>query len=146
MTLPDTPEAMRAHIEREGVIASPLTSFLGLEVIRCWDGTCELGLTVRPELTQSHRTLHGGVLSSLADIVCGFAAVSQCGAVVTANVPTHMLGPAQIGDRVRAIATVKRAGKRQVVVTADFHTSNGSKEKLIVTASATLVRIRPPPA
>ena len=25
MTLPDTPEAMRAHIEREGVAASPFT-------------------------------------------------------------------------------------------------------------------------
>ena len=83
MTLPDTPEAMRAHIEREGVAASPFTSFLGLEVVRCWQGTCELALTVRPDLTQSHGTLHSGVLSSLADIVCGFAAVSQCGAVVT---------------------------------------------------------------
>ena len=54
MTLPDTPEAMRAHIEREGVAASPFTSFLGLEVVRCWQGTCELALTVRPDLTQSH--------------------------------------------------------------------------------------------
>ena len=110
MTLPDTPEAMRAHIEREGVAASPFTSFLGLEVVRCWQGTCELALTVRPDLTQSHGTLHSGVLSSLADIVCGFAAVSQCGAVVTANVTTHMLGPARVGDRVYANATVKRAG------------------------------------
>lgn len=141
MTLPDTPEAMRAHIEREGVAASPFTSFLGLEVVRCWHGTCELALTVRPDLTQSHGTLHGGVLSSLADIVCGFAAVSQCGAVVTANVTTHMLGPALVGDRVYANATVKRVGKRQVVVTADFHASDGDEERLIVTASATLVRI-----
>ena len=140
MTLPDTPEAMRAHIDREGVAASPFTSFLGLEVVRCWQGTCELALTVRPDLTQSHGTLHSGVLSSLADIVCGFAAVSQCGAVVTANVTTHMLGPARVGDRVYANATVKRAGKRQVVVTADFHASNGAEERLIVTASATLVR------
>ena len=46
MTLPDTPEAMRAHIEREGVAASPFTSFLGLEVVRCWQGTCELALLV----------------------------------------------------------------------------------------------------
>ena len=60
MTLPDTPEAMRAHIEREGVAASPFTSFLGLEVVRCWQGTCELALTVRPDLTQSHGTLHSG--------------------------------------------------------------------------------------
>lgn len=141
MNLPNTPEGMRAYIERRGVSGSPFTSFLGLEVVRCWDGTCELALTVRPDLTQSHGALHGGVLSSLADIVCGFAAVSQCGAVVTANVITHMLGPAQVGDRVYAVATVKRAGKRQVVVTADFHARNDQEEKLVVTASATLARI-----
>ena len=44
MTLPDTPEAMRAHIEREGVAASPFTSFLGLfrsilkKIFRCFHG------------------------------------------------------------------------------------------------------------
>lgn len=141
MELPDTPEAMRGFIERKAVAASPFTSFLGLVVLHCWDGTCELELTVRPELTQSHGTLHGGVLSSLADIVCGFAAVSKCGAVVTANVMTHMLGPAEVGDRVLAVATVKRVGSRQVVVTAEFRTHRLGKEKLIVLASATLVRI-----
>lgn len=136
---------MRDLIQAEGVAASGFTAFLGIEVVRCWDGTCELSLTVRPDLTQSLNTLHGGVLASLADIVCGFAAFSACGPVVTADIVTHMIGPAQIGDTVRATATVKNAGRRQVVVTSDFHVGSEDGDRLILTATASLVRVNPAP-
>lgn len=96
---------------------------------------------MRPELTQSHGTLRGGVLSSLADIVCGFAGVSQCGSDMTVNVMTHMLGAVKVRDRVQAVATVERVGSRQVVVTAEFRAYRSGKEKLILLVSTTLVSL-----
>lgn len=136
-----TPETLRDLVQSQGVAASGFTAFLGIDVARCWDGTCELSLVVRRDLTQSLDTLHGGVLAGLADIVCGFAAFSACGPVVTANIVTHMLGPARIGDIVRAVASVKSMGRRQVVVTADFHVVDDEGDRLILTATASLVRV-----
>lgn len=97
---------MRAHPEAEGVVASSFEAFIGIEVVRCWDGECELSLEVRPDLTQSFQTVHGGVYAALIDIVSGFAAYSRAGPVVTADVAMQMIASAAVGRTVCATASI----------------------------------------
>ncbi|MBI0531987.1 PaaI family thioesterase [Sphingomonas sp. TX0522] len=139
MTAPLTPAAMRDHLEAEGVAASGFAAFLGIQVVHCWDGECELSLEVRRDLTQSFQTLHGGVYAALADIVSGFAAYSRVGPVVTADLATQMIAPAAAGRTVRAIASITSVKGRHVVVTSRLYVDDDLESETIAISVARLV-------
>lgn len=138
--LPDTPEGMLRLMQTRSVEASPFAKFLGIEIVRCWDGEAELVMPVRPDLTQHRGTVHGGVLGSLADNVCGYAIASRTGPVVTAGYTIHLLAPVQ-GDKVRAVGRVVRAGKRQAVAASDLYVEHGGSTTHVATALATMMLV-----
>lgn len=142
MIRPQTPEEMRAHLQADGVDASGLTAFLGIHVVRCWDGECELSLAVRSDLTQSHQTLHGGVYAGLADIVSGFAAYSRVGPVVTVDIAIQMIAPAAVGRTVRAVASITSISGRHVVVTSRLCVDDDGESETIGIAVAKLVMLK----
>lgn len=142
MTRPRTPEEMRAHLQADGVDASGLTAFLELHVVRCWDGECELSFEVRSDLTQSHQTLHGGVIAGLADIVSGFAAYSRIGPVATADIAMQMIAPAAVGRTVRAVASITSVRGRHVVVTSRLCIDDDGESETIAIAVAKLVVLK----
>ena len=39
--LPDTPEGMLRFMQQRSVEASPFAKFLGIEIVRCWNGEAE---------------------------------------------------------------------------------------------------------
>ena len=136
-----TPDSMLAMFRERSVRASPFTSLLGIELLRCWGGESELLLPIRPELQQHHGTVHGGVLGVLVDNACGWAAASVAGPLVTAHYAVHLLAPAR-GERLRAIGRLIRAGQRSAVAAADvFAESQGQPQKLVATGMASFAVI-----
>ena len=136
MTLPaDMLQALRASNA-----ASPFNQWLGVEVIACTDGTAELGIVWKAAAAQHVGFLHAGVVGALIDTVCGYAAATRAGAVLTAHYSVNCLVPA-VGGRFRAAGRVIRAGKRQIFTAAELFAEKDGAERLVATGEALLMPV-----
>jgi uncharacterized protein (TIGR00369 family) len=84
-------------------------------------GHIEIAMPHRPAITQQHGFFHGGVMGALADVACGYAALSTVApgqAGLTAEYKINLLSPAD-GDTLIAVGQVIKAGKTLIVAEAD---------------------------
>jgi uncharacterized protein (TIGR00369 family) len=118
----------------------PYARLLGIELEEIEAGTATLSVKVRSELTQNHGVVHGGAIASLIDTATAFAIISLLDSpekVTTVDLSVSFLRPVTRG-RLTAAATVKRAGTRLFVVSADVF---DSQKKLIATALSTYIKV-----
>ena len=119
-------------------------SALRAEMTSAGAGTVEIRCPFNESLTQQNGFAHGGVITSILDSACGYAALSVAPAeceVLSVEFKVNMLAPA-VGEAFVARATVKRAGKNLAVCTADAFAVQGGGEKLIATMLATMMNMR----
>lgn len=110
----------------------------GLEVKAASAGTVELGLPWRADFGQYTGFLHAGLIGTLIDTACGFAAVTVVGSgVLAAHFSVNCLRPAQ-GEHFIARARVIRAGKTQVFTACDLFAVQSQQEKLVATGETLL--------
>lgn len=135
----DTPEASLAYMKKVAVGRSGFSNWLRVEPVKVWEGESELTLALRPEMTQHHGFAHGAIVGLMADNACAWAAASVVGDVVTGNYTINFLAPA-IGTQLRSRGQVIKAGKRQVVVSADvFAEDADGASKLVASAQGTII-------
>jgi uncharacterized protein (TIGR00369 family) len=108
-------------------------------------GAADIELEPRPDLLQQHGFLHAGVVASIADSACGYAAFSLMdpdAAVLTAEFKINLLAPAE-GARFVARARVLKPGRTLMVCRADViaFREDGS-EKLVAAMQATVMAVR----
>jgi len=118
----------------------PFARFLGLELEQVASGTATLAVNVRKELTQNQGVVHGGAIASLIDTATAFAIISLIAPsekVTTVDLVISYLRPAA-GGRLKAVASVVRAGRRLFVVSAEVFDKQG---KLITTALSTYIKL-----
>jgi uncharacterized protein (TIGR00369 family) len=92
-------------------------------------------------LTQQHGYLHAGVISSIADSACGYAAMTLApsGAeVLTVQFKISLLAPAN-GLRFLATASVLGAGKRLSFCSAEVRAIRKLGGELIATMLSTII-------
>src|ERR687890_39497 len=97
---------VRASFERQTFMAT-----LGAQLARVEPGEVDIALSPRDDLVQQHGFLHAGVLASIADSACGYAALSLMppgAAVLSVEFKVNLLAPAK-GDRIVARGRVIRA-------------------------------------
>ena len=95
-------------------------TLLGAKLVEAADGRAAIEVPYREDLTQQHGYFHGGVVTSIADTACGYAAYTtmpEDSSVLTVEFKINLVNPAA-GDRLRAEATVRKAGRTLVVVAA----------------------------
>ena len=110
----------------------------GLEVKSASAGQVELGLPWRDEFGQYTGFLHAGLIATLIDTACGFAAVTVAGSgVLAAHFSVNCLRPAQ-GEHFIARARVVRAGKTQVFTACELFAASSQAEKLVATGETFL--------
>lgn len=110
-------------------------------------GRADISLPFRTDLTQQHGYLHAGVVATIADSACGYAAYTLMPAdssVLTVEYKINLLAPAR-GDRFVARATVLRPGRTLTVVQADVFASTNGTEVRTATMLATLIGLRDRP-
>jgi uncharacterized protein (TIGR00369 family) len=110
-------------------------------------GRADISLPFRADLTQQHGYLHAGVVATIADSACGYAAYTLMPAdssVLTVEYKINLLAPAQ-GDHYVARATVLRPGRTLTVAQADVFASAGGTETRTATMLATLIALRDRP-
>jgi uncharacterized protein (TIGR00369 family) len=136
-----SPETMLARLTAS-VCRSPLAALLDIRPTRCWNGESELIIPIRPDITQHHGTVHGGVVGIAADDACCWAAASVVGDVVTANYSVHFLAPAR-GEILRGVGTLVRVGKRTATARAEIYADSPDGSVLVATALASIAILDP---
>ena len=119
---------------------------LGAEMTSVSQGQVEIHVPYRLELTQQHKFVHAGAITSILDTACGYAALSvvpEGKDVLSVEFKVNLLAPA-VGENFIARAQVKRAGKTLIVCSADAYARNGGEEKLVATMLATIMSIERP--
>jgi uncharacterized protein (TIGR00369 family) len=90
---------------------------LGAEIESVEPGKVTLICAFTESLTQQHGLLHGGVLASLADVACGYAALSMMPPereVLTVEFKINFLKPAKT-ERLVAVGQVIQSGRTLTV-------------------------------
>lgn len=129
---------------RERVEASSFNPWIGIRLERLDQGEVDLALEVRPEHLNLMGSLHGGVISSIADTATGVAmhsALDHGWTHVTTSLQLTFLAAGALGDRVVARGRVIRRGRRFGYAEADVQRGDGA---LLARASASFLIQREP--
>ncbi len=119
---------------------------LGARLVSVEPGRCEIDCMFHDGLTQHHGMFHAGVLTTLADNACGFAAMSLLppgGEVLSVEFKISFLRP---GAGVAAVARgeVLKPGRTLTTCRADVHMRDASgRETLAATMLATMMAAAP---
>jgi len=115
---------------------------IGAELSRVEPGVVEIILPYRVDLAQQHGYLHAGIVTTIADSACGYAAYSLMppnSEVLSVEFKVNLLRPAK-GERFVAVAEVVKAGKTLTVVCADvFGLDHEGKRELVATMLGTMI-------
>lgn len=128
---------------RESFARQMVMHTLGANLTLVEPGVIEIELPYRRDLTQQHGFIHAGVVASILDSACGYAAYSLMpagAAVLSIEFKVNLLAPAK-GDVVRAHAEVKRAGRNVTVCVADAYAVTNGQSKVVATMLATMMTI-----
>ena len=130
----------------EGSFArQPIMNLLGATLSLVEPGVVEITLPYRADLAQQHGYLHAGVIATIADSACGYAAYSLMPAgseVLSVEFKVNLLRPAQ-GETFVARAEVIKAGRTLTVVRADvFGIAGNADRELVATMQGTMICLR----
>ena len=118
---------------------------IGAELSLIEPGVIEITLPFRADLTQQTGYLHAGIVTTIADTACGYAAYSLMpgsSEVLSVEFKVNMLRPAQ-GKSFIARAEVIKPGRTLTVVRGDvFGIAESGERTLVATMLATLICLR----
>ena len=140
---PDFEARVRDSFARQIAMAT-----LGATLSRVAAGEVDIALPFRADLTQQHGFLHAGILATILDSACGYAAFSKMpagAAVLSIEFKINLLSPAA-GEHFIARGRVLRSGRTISVCQADGFAITGESEKLVATMIGTMMCVRDNPA
>jgi uncharacterized protein (TIGR00369 family) len=132
-------ERVHASFARQGVMAT-----LGAELGEVAAGRVAIAVPVEPRLSQQHGFLHAGVVATVLDSACGYAALTLMPSdaeVLTVELKINLLAPAA-GDSVVAEGEVVRAGGTLTTCRGDAYAEQDGERTHVATMLATMVRRR----
>ena len=136
---PDYEARVRDSFARQSFMAT-----LGAVLTRVGPGEADITIPYRDDLCQQHGLFHGGVIGTVADNACGYAAFTLMAAqnsVLTVEYKLNILSPAE-GDALVSRGRVVRPGRRVTVCQADVFAIKGDGvEKLCATALGTFINL-----
>lgn len=125
---------------REGFGRQRVMETLGVRMVRIAPGEVELVMPYREDLTQQNGYLHAGIVTTVTDSACGYAAASLMPAgsdVLSVEFKVNLLAPAR-GDELLARARVLRPGRTLTVVVGEAFVRSGQQEKQVAQMQATM--------
>jgi uncharacterized protein (TIGR00369 family) len=129
---------------RRSFAKQSIMGLIGGELTRVEPGVVEISLPYRADLTQQDGYVHAGIVATIADSACGYAAYSLMppeSEVLAVEFKVNLLRPAK-GEMFSARAEVIKPGRTLTVVRADvFATTGDEEQKLIATMQGTMMRL-----
>jgi uncharacterized protein (TIGR00369 family) len=129
---------VRSSFARQRVMGT-----IGAVLTRVEPGAVTIELPFREDLTQQHGFLHAGIVTTVLDSACGYAAFSLMPAdvaVLTVEYKVNLLAPAK-GERMVAQGRVLRTGRTLTVCSGDVLAPAGQGDKVVATMLATLMAV-----
>ena len=130
---------VRASFGRQAVM-----HLIGATLAMVTPGAVEIRLPFRADLTQQHGFLHAGIVTTVGDSACGYAALSLMPAqtgVLSVEYKVNLLAPAR-GGHFLARGRVLRAGRTILVCAGDVFAVQDGEETIVATMLATMMVIR----
>lgn len=131
-------ERVRASFQQQTVMVA-----IGAWLRSVAPGAVEIELPYRADLCQQDGFLHAGVVTTIVDSACGYAAYTLMpdGArVLSVEFKINFLAPA-VGDRFIARGTVARAGRTVTVCTGEVVAVSQDSERVIALMQATMMAV-----
>ncbi len=136
---PNFADRVRASFARQRMMQT-----LGVEITRIAPGEIELAMPYEAAFTQQHGFIHAGIMATVLDSACGYAAFSLMptdAAVLTVEFKTNLLAPAK-GERFLFRAHVVKPGRTLTVCDGQaFALENLADERLVATMNGTLMAL-----
>src|SRR5262245_57076207 len=129
---------------RESFAKQAVMATIGATLARVAPGEIDIELPNRPALAQQHGFLHAGVLATILDSACGYAAFTLMppdAAVLSIEFKINLLAPAA-ADRFVARGRVVRPGRNIYVCQADAFALLPAGEKHVATMTGTMMCVR----
>ena len=114
---------------------------LGAVMGKVEPGQVEIEMPFQAGLTQQHGFIHGGIVTSILDSACWYAAFSLSApdsAVLTVEYKVNFMAPAK-GERLVSRGQVLRPGASITVCKGDVVANDGGEEKLVTTMLMTMM-------
>ena len=139
MHKPNDPDfATRVHAS---FLNQPAMALIGATMPVIEAGYTEIHLPYKPEVTQQHGYIHGGVVGMIADSAAGYAANTLTSAetgVLTVEYKLNLLAPAD-GETLIARGQVVRPGRTLIVTKAEVFAVKGGHETLCALMQQTIM-------
>jgi uncharacterized protein (TIGR00369 family) len=128
---------------RESFARQTAMALIGAEIIAVRKGEVEIALPYSPAIVQQHGFFHGGVVAMIADVACGYAALSLMAAdaaVLTTEFKINFLSPAA-GERLLALGRVVRPGRKLTVCLGEVFALAQASRKPVALMTASMMTI-----
>jgi len=135
---PDFAARVRASFNNQPAMALICATMPVIEA-----GYTEIHLPYRPEITQQHGYIHGGVVGMIADSAAGYSAATLTSAdtgVLTVEYKLNLLAPAE-GDRLIAEGSVVRYGRTLIVTKAEVFAIKDGKKTMCALMQQTIMAL-----
>lgn len=129
---------------RENFAQQAVMGSLGATLQSIAPGQVVIEMPFRADLTQQHGFLHAGIVTTVLDSACGYAAFSLMppeAEVLTVEFKSNFLNPAK-GEQFRFEGEVLKPGRSLMVTQGRAYAISGAGEVLISAMSATMMVMR----
>jgi uncharacterized protein (TIGR00369 family) len=126
---------------RQSFARQSIMELIGASLTLIEPGVVEITLPYRQDLTQQNGYLHAGIVTTIADSACGYAAFTlmpEGSGVLSVEFKVNLLRPAR-GENFLARAEVIKAGRTLTVVRADVFALTENKRTLVATMQGTMM-------
>ena len=141
MHKPNDPDfAGRVHAS---FLNQPAMTLIGATMPVIEAGYTEIHLPYKPEVTQQHGYIHGGVVGMIADSAAGYSAATLTSAdtgVLTVEYKLNLLAPAE-GKLLIAEGSVVRYGRTLIVTKAEVFAVKDGKKTLCALMQQTIMAL-----
>ncbi len=133
-------EEAKRSFDRQGFMKT-----LGAKIISIEKGMVKIACEKKESLTQQHGYFHAGVITSIADVACGYAALTTMpkgSEVLSVEFKTNLM-KAAISDKIIAIGKVVKTGK--TLVFCEAKVTDDKEETIFATLQGTMICIQTKP-
>lgn len=126
---------------RQSFAQQSIMNLIGASLTLVEAGVVEITLPYRKDLTQQNGYLHAGIVTTIADSACGYAAFTlmpKGSGVLSVEFKVNLLRPAK-GEEFLSRAEVIKAGKTLTVVRADVFALAENNRTLVATMQGTMM-------
>lgn len=135
---PNFESRIRSSFERQGIMKT-----IGARLLSVAPGEVRIELPWSEAVTQQHGFVHAGIVSTIADNACGYAAYTLMPAgsdVLGVENKINFLAPAR-GERFVSVGRVVKAGRTLAVCTGEVWAYDNGKETLVAVMQTTMMAL-----